>query len=155
MLCLVGQHTSPLLPFVVPNLPHKPPLCCQLLLHPQITSAHYCPLYKCAHRQTHTNVAPEALLHPQIEVHTDNLARNHLRVCSIHFAALYSFRGEAIEATWKGSIECPQSTTDSSDVSLYVIRNIPGSHTCTNTQNAPLSHKPTHLIKLKSSHVRP
>ena len=50
-------------------------------------------------RQTHTNVAPEALLHPQIEVHTDNLARNHLTVCSTLFAALYGFRGEAIEAT--------------------------------------------------------
>ena len=96
MLCLVGQHTSPLLPFVAPNLPHKPPLCCQLLLHPQIKSAHYCPLYKCAHKQTHTTAASETLLHPHIEVHTDTY---HLTVCSIRFAALYGFRGEAIEAT--------------------------------------------------------
>ena len=92
MLCPVGQHTSPLLPFVVPNLPHKPPLCCQLLLHPHITSAHYYPLCKCAHKQTHTTVVSEvAMLHPHIEAHTDNLARNHLTVCSTLFAATVRF----------------------------------------------------------------
>ena len=63
MLCLVGQHTSPLLPFVVPNLPHKPPLCCQLLLHPQITSAHYCPLYKCAHKHTQLLLLKHCFIH--------------------------------------------------------------------------------------------
>ena len=63
MLCLVGQHTSPLLPFVVPNLPHKPPLCCQLLLHPQIKSAHYCPLYKCAHKHTQLLLLKHCFIH--------------------------------------------------------------------------------------------
>ena len=62
MLCLVGQHTSPLLPFVAPNLPHKPPLCCQLLLHPQITSAH------CT--TVHTNKHTQLLLLKHCFIHT-------------------------------------------------------------------------------------
>ena len=110
ILC-VGADKAPAVPHAVPGgATHFPftSLCCPqpspqapTLLSAAPTSTNYkCTLYKCAHKQTHTTVVSEvAVLHPHIEAHTDNLARNHLTVCSIRFAALYGFRGEAIEAT--------------------------------------------------------
>lgn len=107
----VGADKAPAVPHAVPGgATHFPftSLCCPqpspqapTLLSAAPTSTNYkCTLYKCAHKQTHTTVVSEvAVLHPHIEAHTDNLARNHLTVCSIRFAALYGFRGEAIEAT--------------------------------------------------------